>query len=108
MSAREIDRINILQATLRAVLPDVVTLDDLGRRVNNIFYSEALYNRYATLFFAQLEHDSGQLRYLNAGHNPPFVIRADRLHAVPESMSDLGAALVEPLSTGTSCYRPCA
>jgi hypothetical protein len=79
-----------LQATLRAVLPDVVTLDDLGRRVNNIFYSEALDNRYATLFFAQLEHDSGQLRYLNAGHNPPFVIRADRVEKLHASSYPLG------------------
>jgi sigma-B regulation protein RsbU (phosphoserine phosphatase) len=79
-----------LQATLRAVLPDVVTLDDLGRRVNNIFYSKAFDNRYATLFFAQLEHDSGQLRYLNAGHNPPFVIRPDSVEKLHASSYPLG------------------
>lgn len=84
-----------LQATLRAVLPDIVTLDDLGRRVNSIFYSEAFDNRYATMFFAQLEHDSGQLRYLNAGHNPPFVIRPDsieKLHASSYPLGMLAAA----------------
>jgi len=85
-----------LQATLRAVLPDIVTLDDLGRRVNNIFYSAAFDNRYATLFFAQLEHHSNQLRYLNAGHNPPFVIRRsgeiDRLHASSYPLGMLASA----------------
>ncbi len=34
-----------------------------------------------------------------------FAIAADRLHAVPEGMSDLAAALVEPLSTGTHAVR---
>jgi len=87
-----------LQATLRAVLPDIASLDDLGRRVNHIFYSAALDNRYATLFFAQLEHDSSQLRYLNAGHNPPFVIRAvevERLHASSYPLGMLSTAEYE-------------
>ncbi len=34
-----------------------------------------------------------------------FVIAADRLHAVPDGMSDMEAALVEPLSTGTHAVR---
>lgn len=79
-----------LQATLRAVLPDVGSLDELGRRVNAIFYSKAFDNRYATLFFAQLEHDSGQLRYLNAGHHPPLVIRADSVEKLGASSYPLG------------------
>jgi len=79
-----------LQATLRAVLPDIVTLDDLGRRVNNIFYSDAFDNRYATLFFAQLEHNSDQLRYLNAGHNPALVIRSDSVEKLHASSYPLG------------------
>jgi sigma-B regulation protein RsbU (phosphoserine phosphatase) len=88
-----------LQATLRAVLPDIASLDDLGRRVNNIFYSAAFDNRYATLFFAQLEHHSNQIRYLNAGHNPPFVIRRaaeiERLHASSYPLGMLASAEYE-------------
>ena len=40
-----------LQATLRALVPDVTSLDDLGTRVNDIFHRDGLDNRYATLFF---------------------------------------------------------
>jgi len=95
-----------LQATLRAVLPDVATLDDLGRRVNNIFYSEAFDNRYATLFFAQLEHHSGQLRYLNAGHNPPFVIRHDTLEKLHASSYPLGMLAGAEYEEGELTMQP--
>jgi hypothetical protein len=79
-----------LQATLRALVPDAASLDDLGARVNDIFHRDGLDNRFATLFFAELEHNSGQLRYLNAGHNPAFVIRADRLERLSASSYPLG------------------
>ena len=36
-----------------------------------------------------------------------FVVRADRLHAVPEELDDLTAALIEPLSTPVHAGRIC-
>jgi sigma-B regulation protein RsbU (phosphoserine phosphatase) len=32
-------------------------------------------NSYATFFYAQLDERSRQLRYVNAGHNPPYLLR---------------------------------
>ena len=66
-----------LQATLRALVPEAASLEDLGAQVNTIFYRDGLDNRFATLFYVELEHHSGQLRYLNAGHNPAFAFGGD-------------------------------
>ena len=79
-----------LQATLRALVPDAPSLDELGGRVNLIFHRDGIDNRFATLFFAELEHDSGHLRYLNAGHNPAFVIHASGFEKLSASSYPLG------------------
>jgi len=79
-----------LQATLRALVPEAVSLDELGARVNAIFHRDGIDNRYATLFYAEVEHNSGRVRYLNAGHNPPLVIRANGVERLRASSFPLG------------------
>ena len=54
--------------------------DDLAgllRVVNAQACLSSLAGRYATLFYGVLDHDSRTLRYVNAGHNPPVVLRRD-------------------------------
>jgi len=79
-----------LQATLRALIPQAPSLDELGLRVNTILHQDGIDNRYATLFYTELEHDSGQLRYLNAGHNPAFIIRESSTEQLRASSYPLG------------------
>ncbi|MEO5982105.1 MAG: alcohol dehydrogenase catalytic domain-containing protein [Pedococcus sp.] len=43
--------------------------------------------------------------YSQGGMADQFVVRADRLHAIPEQIGDLGAALIEPLSTPVHAGR---
>ena len=95
-----------LQATLRALLPESTGLEELGLRVNVIFHRDGIDNRYATLFLAQLEHDSGQLRYLNAGHNPPFVIRPDSVEKLPASSFPLGMLGSAAYEEGRTSLEP--
>jgi len=95
-----------LQATLRALLPEAVSLADLGSRVNDILYRDGLDNRYATLFLAELEYDSGQVRYLNAGHNPPFLVRHDRVERLPASSLPLGMLGAANYEEGGSRLEP--
>jgi sigma-B regulation protein RsbU (phosphoserine phosphatase) len=46
--------------------------------VNHEVYSSSSPNRYATLFFGVFDSATRTLRYVNAGHNPPLVIRRGR------------------------------
>jgi phosphoserine phosphatase RsbU/P len=45
------------------------------RAVNRQVYASSLANRYATLFYGVFDGVTRTLRYVNAGHNPPMVIR---------------------------------
>ncbi len=46
--------------------------------VNREVHASSLPSRYATLFYAVFDEATRALRYVNAGHNPPMVIRRDR------------------------------
>jgi phosphoserine phosphatase RsbU/P len=45
--------------------------------VNAQACASSLADRYATLFYAVLDRAASTLRYVNAGHNPPVVLRRD-------------------------------
>ena len=45
--------------------------------VNRQVYTSSLTNRYATLFYGVFDGVAGTLRYVNAGHYPPMVLRRD-------------------------------
>jgi sigma-B regulation protein RsbU (phosphoserine phosphatase) len=45
--------------------------------VNRQVYGSSLASRYATLFYGVVDEETRTLRYVNAGHNPPIVIRPD-------------------------------
>ena len=67
-----------LQANLRSQY--AVALDDLPRllkSVNQLFYENSGDSSYATLFFADYDDSSRRLRYVNCGHLPPLLLRAD-------------------------------
>lgn len=95
-----------LQATLRALVPEAASLDDLGTRINTIFNLDGIDNRFATMFYTELEHHSGQLRYLNAGHNPAFVIRKDSTEKLGASSWPLGMLPDASYEEGTLEMNP--
>lgn len=45
--------------------------------VNRQVYGSSLADRYATLFYGVFDSETRILRYVNAGHHPPMVIRQD-------------------------------
>jgi sigma-B regulation protein RsbU (phosphoserine phosphatase) len=47
------------------------------RAVNGQFFSATAPEHFATLFFACYEEGSRRLRYVNCGHLPPLLLRAD-------------------------------
>ena len=64
--------------------------------MNEFLYRTTPGNKYATFFYAQVDGDRRQLRYVNAGHNPPYLVRA-RHDAAAATGNDTP---VEELTTG--------
>ena len=70
---------SLLMASLRANLhAEVHAGYDLGAmfvKLNNFVHLSSATNQFITFFFCELNKETGQLHYVNAGHNPPFVIK---------------------------------
>jgi sigma-B regulation protein RsbU (phosphoserine phosphatase) len=52
----------------------------LMRTIDKLFAEVCPENCYATLFLGEYDPESGRLQYVNAGHEPPFVLRRNGGH----------------------------
>jgi serine phosphatase RsbU (regulator of sigma subunit) len=64
-----------VQATLRARLPLETNLARLADGLDREVDQNTPHSVYVTLFLAILDVERSQLRYINAGHNPQFLLR---------------------------------
>jgi predicted permease len=86
---------SVVQASLRIIASDGdISLPRLAARMNEFLYRSTPGNKYATFFYAQVDGERRQLRYVNAGHNPPYLVRG-RTTAAPDESSP-----VEELTIG--------
>lgn len=68
-----------VQAALRALAPLDLGMPELAARVNDLIHDNTAADRFITAFLLLLDPQSGAVEYVNAGHNPPFLLAgADR------------------------------
>lgn len=81
-----------LRAAVRALWAEEETLPRLTERINENLLQTLPPNRYATLVLARLQPATGELRYVNAGHSAPVLVRADgRAERLEQGGTILGA-----------------
>jgi phosphoserine phosphatase RsbU/P len=51
-----------------------VSISQLATSLNRLLFASTSSASYVTLFYASYEESSGRLSFVNAGHNPPFVL----------------------------------
>lgn len=70
----------LLMSSLHAAIHGQVaarsSLDEVVRSVNHYLADNTPANRFVTLFVAELDPRTGDLKYINAGHNPPLIGRS--------------------------------
>lgn len=79
-----------LQATVRALSPDYDSLSKLGSKVHEIFYRDSLPGLFASMIYAEIIPGSGELKYINAGHLPPMIVKADGITELQRGEPALG------------------
>jgi serine phosphatase RsbU (regulator of sigma subunit) len=84
----------LLMALLQGSLRTLITASHRGAELigtlNDHLCVNIPSNRLVTLFYAEYEPATGELAYVNAGHNAPFILRAD---GTLERLAATGVAL---------------
>jgi serine phosphatase RsbU (regulator of sigma subunit) len=83
----------LLMTVLRAAVRAHWGLADLAEaaaRINRTVFENTPPGKYITFFFARLDPLTGRLLFVNAGHNPPLLLRRD---GPLETLRDGGMAL---------------
>jgi sigma-B regulation protein RsbU (phosphoserine phosphatase) len=63
---------SIVRASMARLLPPAEGI----AQANRLICADSTNNMFVTLFYAQLDPATGELVYVNAGHNPPMLLRA--------------------------------
>jgi sigma-B regulation protein RsbU (phosphoserine phosphatase) len=98
-----------VQAALRVAAPIEPDIAMLMARLNALLYRSARGRKYATFFFGRFTPSTGELRYVNAGHNPPLLVDGNGVRQLgstgrpvgilPDSPFDEGMVLLDHGST---------
>jgi serine phosphatase RsbU (regulator of sigma subunit) len=81
--------------------------EELVARLNRSIYEDTSPDFFVTFFYGVLDHSTGELEYVNAGHNPPVVVRKDGtveelssggtiLGILPDFEFEAGSIVLEP------------
>ena len=89
----------LLQGSLRTLITAGFRGAELVAKLNDHLCANIPANRLVTLFYAEYDRLAGVLRYVNAGHNAPFVLRAggglDRLPATGVALGIVPGAVFD-------------
>lgn len=89
----------VVQSSLRIVVSDgLLSPHEVAARMNHFLHRSTGSSSYATFFYAELQPEKRQLRYVNAGHNPPYLLRAGN----SGTHEGEKACFIEELKTGGS------
>jgi sigma-B regulation protein RsbU (phosphoserine phosphatase) len=93
----------LLQGSLRTLITAGLRGPELVSKLNAHLCANIPTNRLITFFYGELDTGSGALRYINAGHNPPVLIRAggglEHLAATGVALGVMPGATFEAMCT---------
>jgi sigma-B regulation protein RsbU (phosphoserine phosphatase) len=82
-----------LQSMLHILLPFDITLTLATERINNLIFKNTPSDKFITFFWGKYHHEQRVFKYVNAGHNPPLLLRkgSDEFSELSEGGLLLGA-----------------
>lgn len=75
----------VLQASLRALVNAVAEPAELIRQLNKVLVASSPHNKFATIFYCELNPVTHELEYVSGGHNPTLLSIGDEIQELGSS-----------------------
>jgi len=62
-----------LQAGLHSLIAPHADISQMMVKLNNLIYAHTTFDKFITLFYAEVDIKEKSMIYVNAGHNPPYI-----------------------------------
>jgi phosphoserine phosphatase RsbU/P len=95
-----------LQALLRVVSSSAQTPIEVCNKLNNHLHQVTDTSRFATMFYGDWNPETKTIKYVNAGHNPPFLLSGANKQDLEEGGIPLGVLPVYEYKMGEASMRP--
>lgn len=66
-----------LRAAFRAEVHPGYRIEDMAFKINDFVYHSSAKSSFITFFYAEIDRNREEVLYVNAGHNPPLLLRTD-------------------------------
>jgi sigma-B regulation protein RsbU (phosphoserine phosphatase) len=96
-----------IQAMIRSEVNNGIPISKMLKNINHQIATSTSPEKYVTLFYAELNPDTGELVYSNAGHNYPVLMRTDRsIELLEKGGTVIGAWPMLEFHSTTVTVRP--
>jgi sigma-B regulation protein RsbU (phosphoserine phosphatase) len=68
-----------MQAFLKIICRQKMRIDDATAMINDLITENTSEGRFITFFWAEFDDENKTINYVNAGHNPPLLIRKNKI-----------------------------
>lgn len=79
-----------IQAFLQVICKQGMKIDEATAMINDLVTSNSSEGRFITFFWGFINRKKNTLTYVNAGHNPPYILRGDKVIKLTEGGMILG------------------
>lgn len=92
---------SLLMATMRASLRSHVennrTVMDSMKKVNKIIFEDSPIDKFITAVYGVLDTENNTFKYVNAGHNNPYIVNPDEKKITPLITSGVMLGIIHPI-----------
>jgi len=96
--------VSALHAALQLLLDEGRDLGEIATELNRHIHRWSAENKFITLLLATVDRKEGVLRYVNAGHNPGYVIVGGLVEALPSHGLPIGILSGSKYNTQTRSF----